>query len=125
MNRTLNQLINQLHLDPKKEAAVRKIVENAVSNNSGGNGSVIIEHLFGNAEAVTVTDEQINAAKNYNIKLKINYPDDDSRYVIVVPYSYYFEGEIISILVRVMIPTGHISDIVFSIDIINKTITAS
>lgn len=29
MNRTLNQLINQLHLDPKKEAAVRKIVENA------------------------------------------------------------------------------------------------
>lgn len=131
MNRTLNQLINQLHLDPKKEAAVRKIVENAVSNNqnggnsSSGSESVIIECLFGNAEAVTVTDEQINAAKNYNIKLKINYPDDDSRYIIAVPYCYYFEEEIISILIRVAIPTGNISDIGFSIDIINKTITVN
>jgi hypothetical protein len=33
MNKRINQLINQLHLDPKKEAAVRKIVENAISNN--------------------------------------------------------------------------------------------
>ena len=29
MNKRINQLINQLHLDPKKEAAVREIVENA------------------------------------------------------------------------------------------------
>lgn len=29
MNRTVNQLVNALHLDPKREAAVRKIIENA------------------------------------------------------------------------------------------------
>lgn len=34
MNKTINQLINQLHLDPKKEAAVRKIVENVGGSNN-------------------------------------------------------------------------------------------
>ena len=33
MNKRINHLINQLHLDPKREAAVREIVENAISNN--------------------------------------------------------------------------------------------
>ena len=35
MNKTINQYINQLHLDPKKEAAVRKLV----ANTGGGGGS--------------------------------------------------------------------------------------
>ena len=37
MNKTINQYINQLHLDPKREAAVRKLFEAvASSDNSGG-----------------------------------------------------------------------------------------
>ena len=37
MNKTINQYINQLHLDPKKEAAVRKLIQAVASNdNSGG-----------------------------------------------------------------------------------------
>lgn len=57
MNRTLNQLINQLHLDPKKEAAVRKIVENAVSNNSGGYTDMMVLNTRDNS---TLTEEQFN-----------------------------------------------------------------
>lgn len=36
MNKTINQYINQLHLDPKREAAVRKLIQ-SVSQSSGGN----------------------------------------------------------------------------------------
>lgn len=35
MNKTINQYINQLHLDPKREAAVRKLIQ-SVSQSSGG-----------------------------------------------------------------------------------------
>lgn len=38
MDKTINQYINQLHLDPKKEAAVRKLIQ-AVSNSSGNNSN--------------------------------------------------------------------------------------
>lgn len=45
MNKTINQYINQLNLDPKKEAAVRKLVENA----GGVNDSTpLVESLVGN-----------------------------------------------------------------------------
>lgn len=45
MNKTTNQYINQLNLDPKKEAAVRKLVENA-----GGvyDSTPLVENLVGN-----------------------------------------------------------------------------
>lgn len=42
MNKTINQYINQLHLDPKREAAVRKIV--TLAGGSGGGGMVEITY---------------------------------------------------------------------------------
>ena len=45
MNRTVNQLVNALHLDPKREAAVRKIIENA----GGVNDSTpVVNEISGN-----------------------------------------------------------------------------
>lgn len=126
MNKRVNQLINQLHLDPKKEAAVRKIVENAVSNNSGGgSGPVIIELPFGEEEieAVSLSEEQINAAKNGNIKLKMKMPND--IYLTFVPYMYVYikKDEDIVFYVRSMDSAGHIADEAYSINVIDKTIT--
>lgn len=42
MNKTINQYINQLHLDPKREAAVRKIV--TLAGGSGGGGMVEVTY---------------------------------------------------------------------------------
>lgn len=126
MNKRINQLINQLHLDPKKEAAVREIVENAISNNqngdsnSGGSEPVIIEYSTDATDSVSITDKQINAAKNYNIILNMIAPNGS---FMLVPYGYIMDGENIGFLVRAMNGAGHISDAVFSIDVINKTIT--
>lgn len=38
MNKTINQYINQLHLDPKREAAVRKLVQSVSQSSGGSNG---------------------------------------------------------------------------------------
>lgn len=93
------------------------------NNNSGSSGPVIIEYPLGNTEAFTLTDEQINAAKNYNIRLKINNTNDDNKYVIVVPCFYGIEGESITLYIRMM-AGGPITDVIFLIDTINKTIVA-
>lgn len=45
MNRTINQLVNALHLDPKREAAVRKIIENAGGINDS---TPIVNEVSGN-----------------------------------------------------------------------------
>ena len=129
MNKRINQLINQLHLDPKKEAAVREIVENALNNNqnggsnSGNSGPVIIELSIGDEGigTVSLSDEQINAAKNYNIRLNMITPNGPC---MLVPYFYFMEGENIGFYIRMMNPTGHMIDSAFSIDTINKTIIA-
>lgn len=58
MNRTVNQLVNALHLDPKREAAVRKIIENA----GGVNDSTpIINEVSGN-ELVPINQNGENKA---------------------------------------------------------------
>ena len=90
---------------------------------SGASGPVIIEMTVGDEGIGTVTlnDEQINAAKNYNIRLKVNAPDGS---MILVPYSYHMDGENIGFYIRIINPAGHINDSAFSIDVINKTITA-
>lgn len=121
MNKRINQLINQLHLDPKKEAAVRKIVENAVSNNqnsgnnSGGGGPVIIEMI---GESASVTDEQIEAAKNGNIKIKMN---TGVEIIYTLPYYYFIKDD--SIMICVRLADYDFYDSIFKIDIINKTIS--
>ena len=38
MNKTINQYINQLHLDPKREAAVRKLIQSVSQSSGGSNG---------------------------------------------------------------------------------------
>lgn len=58
MNKTTNQYINQLNLDPKKEAAVRKLVENA----GGVNDSTpLVENLVGN-ELIPIKQDGENKA---------------------------------------------------------------
>lgn len=58
MNKTTNQYINALHLDPKKEAAVRKIIENA----GGVNDSTpIVDTISGN-ELIPVNQNGENKA---------------------------------------------------------------
>ena len=58
MNRTVNQLVNALHLDPKIEAAVRKIIENA----GGVNDSTpIVNEISGN-ELIPIKQDGENKA---------------------------------------------------------------
>ena len=38
MDKTINQYINQLHLDPKREAAVRKLIQSVSQSSGGSNG---------------------------------------------------------------------------------------
>lgn len=38
MDKTINQYINQLHLDPKREAAVRKLIQSVSQSNGGNSG---------------------------------------------------------------------------------------
>ena len=38
MNKTINQYINQLHLDPKREAAVRKLIQSVSQSSGSSNG---------------------------------------------------------------------------------------
>ena len=38
MNKTINQYINQLHLDPNREAAVRKLIQSVSQSSGGSNG---------------------------------------------------------------------------------------
>lgn len=123
MNKEINQLINKLHLDPKKEAAVRKIVENVGSNNSGGgNGPVIIEYPFYGNEAVTLTDEQINAVKDGNIKIKLTVPDNNAC-AIVLPEFYEISDDEAYISVYQPSLEGGRSNVVYLVNNANKTIT--
>lgn len=39
MDKTINQYINQLHLDPKREAAVRKLIQSVSQSSGGSNGT--------------------------------------------------------------------------------------
>lgn len=96
---------------------------NSGGSNSGGGGPVIIELSIGDEGigTVSLSEEQINAAKNSNIKLKINEPDG-IHYMILVPYFYGIREENITFYTRMMNGAGHISDSTFSIDVINKTI---
>ncbi len=88
MNRTLNQLINQLHLDPKKEAAVRKIVYTAISNNQSGgsnSGGYTDMMVLNTSDNAVLTEEQFNEieerVKNgYLFELQYDEPDGTTTY---------------------------------------------
>lgn len=235
MNKRINQLINQLHLDPKKEAAVRKIVENAggingstpagdkdiyfldidnyktpedynklkaafdsskliigqggvftfgelpngalmgiahtilggvnntnqlqiigmvclfgtdgsiAKNNnqflfdgngsgtkflsddgtykevSGGSGPVIIEYPNVSNEEIAVTDEQIEAVKNGNVKIKLTMTGT-TNYIISAPISIAIMEEIAEIVVRSYFGEN-ITDAILLVDFTNKTIS--
>lgn len=93
MNRTFNQLINQLHLDPKKEAAVRKIVENAISNNQSGNnnsGGYTDMMVLNTRDNATLTEEQFNEIEE-RVKngclFELQYHEPDAT------LSYYSQGQ--------------------------------
>lgn len=127
MNKRINQLINQLHLDPKKEAAVREIVENVGSNNqsggnnSGGNEPVIIEYPNGSNEEIAVTDEQIEAVKNGNVKIKLTMTGT-TNYIILAPISITIMEEVAEIVVRSYFGEN-ITDAILLVDFTNKTIS--
>ena len=90
---------------------------------SGGSESyVIIEYPANTTEAVTLTDEQINAAKNQNIKIKAI--TSDMTYVYN-PATYIITDTVIAFLVLVGVneDSGNCMATVYNIDITNKTIT--
>ena len=124
MNKRVNQLINQLNLDPKREAAVRELFSliGGGGSNSADNGPVIIEYPFGSDEDVTLTDEQVNAVKNSNIKIKLTIPGN-STYFIILPELYEISDKVACILVYQPNSEGGISNVVYLVDITNKTIT--
>lgn len=77
MNKTTNQYINQLNLDPKREAAVRKLVEGA-----GGvsNSTPLVENLVGN-ELIPIKQDGENKAVSVE-QIKNN--------VLALPSKYEF-----------------------------------
>lgn len=83
-------------------------------------GPVIIEYPLEGTEAVTLTDEQINAAKNSNIKLKLTGDSLDFT-AIAIPYSYAISDTMIAIDIRISGTDSNI-DQKLVIDIANKTI---
>lgn len=86
---------------------------------SGGGGPVIIEVPFEGNETVTLTDEQIEAFKNSNVKLKIVYA---GIVVICIPFAYAITDYSGSLCIRVQV-NEVFEDLAFNIDITNKTIT--
>lgn len=106
-------------VDETDESIPKKIenLENAVYN-----GPVIIEYPANTTEAVTLTDEQINAAKNQNIKIKAI--TSDMTYVYN-PATYIITDTVIAFLVLVGVDenSGNCMATVYNIDIANKTIT--
>ena len=88
---------------------------------SGGSGPVTIEINIGDEgfESATLTDQQIEACKNSNIKLKLNFID----YVtILVPYYYEINNETILIYIRMLNQSYVVADVSLEVDINNKTI---
>lgn len=63
MDKTINSYINQLHLDPKKEKAVRKIVELAGGSASSDNNNN--NNIGQSSDVIELTLEKL-------------YPDDDN-----------------------------------------------
>ena len=87
MNRTVNQLVNALHLDPKREAAVRKIIENAggvndstpVVNEISGNELLPInvngENKAVSAAALVKGAKEVYVLDIFNYKTEEDYQD--------------------------------------------------
>lgn len=83
---------------------------------SGGSGPVIIDMI---GESGSVTDEQIEAAKNGNIKIKVS---SEIGITYVLPYYYLVQEDAVIFCVR--LGDSDFYDSIFKIDIINKTISA-
>ena len=89
---------------------------------SGGNEPVIIEtNIEGEGfENVQLTDQQFEACKNSNVKIKINYPD---YYMILIPYLYGFQEEYIAMYVLLITAEGHKKDVALSVNINSKLLS--
>ena len=88
---------------------------------SGGSEPVIIEYPLEGTEVVTLTDEQINAARNSNIKIK-SFDSTLNITIIATPLDCSFNDTHVLINTRIN-ASDEIIDQKFIIDIANKTIT--
>lgn len=92
------------------------------SNNSGGgNEPVIIEYPYDSNEEIAVTDEQIEAVKNGNVKIKLTVTGT-TNYIILAPISITIMKEAAEIVVRSYFGEN-ITDAILLVDFTNKTIS--
>lgn len=90
---------------------------------SGGNGPVIIEYPNVSNEEIAVTDEQIEAVKNGNVKIKLTMTGT-TNYIISAPISIAIMEEVAEIVVRSYFGEN-ITDAILLVDFTNKTISIS
>lgn len=88
---------------------------------SGGSGPVIIEYPYGSNEEIAVTDEQIEAVKNGNVKIKLTVTGT-TNYIILAPISIAIMKEAAKIVVRSYFGEN-ITDATLVVVFTNKTIS--
>lgn len=88
---------------------------------SGGSGPVIIEYPNGSNEEIAITDEQIEAVKNGNVKIKLTVTGT-TNYIILAPISIAIMKEAAEIVVRSYFGEN-ITDAALLVDFTNKTIS--